>query len=120
MSSGSVYFKSATNYNASLGVNVSKRTSFYITYAAKLEKVSALYSTPFTRHYPVNFTLLVLATRAERIFNNDVFPAPDAPKMAVTSPPGQKPSKFLRISLLSRFELNSYVLFDQLLCTQYF
>ena len=31
------------------------------------------------------------------MFSNDVFPAPEAPRIAVTSPPGQYPLRFRRI-----------------------
>jgi hypothetical protein len=55
-----VYFKSATNYKASLGERVSNKTSFYMTYAAKLENVSASYSTKLARTFPFKVTLLVL------------------------------------------------------------
>jgi hypothetical protein len=55
-----------------------------MTYAAKLENISALYSKLFAIIYPFNITLLTCLILQDRILRRVVFPAPDDPNIAVT------------------------------------
>ena len=93
------HFRNALNSMLSRGVRVGIRISCCITYAEQLLKSLLSYFLPLLQIFP--FTMCFLQSfyiLIARIFNRDVFPAPDAPIRTFIYPSFNFPSIPLRMS----------------------